>query len=427
MAVRTHFLEPPRLTHLLIILPLVLATAQTSIPHSDKITVASYYFGNYHPGDPRNERNKGKGWSEWELVKNAKPRFPGHHQPNVPLWGYTDESDPKVMSKKIDAAADHGIDAFIFDWYYYNDGPFLDSTIDRGFLKARNNKRLKFAFMWANHDWLDIHPYRKGAPQKLLYPGRVTPETFDKIADLLVMKYFRHPSYWKIDGKPYFSIYELTKLVESFGSVAATRAALDRLRAKAVAARLPGLHLNAVVWGQTILPGESKPADTAKLIKDLGFDSVTSYVWIHHVGLPQQQTDYNFVRDAYFRYWDTAEHEFDVPYSPNVTMGWDPSPRADQRDEFVNVGYPFIDTISGNTPRAVPRGAICDDQTKRLLRHKGSDQVYSASTAGTSGRRGATWSRIRVNGMRYLEAVKSVFSPTQHPKSTHPPPHTPHN
>ncbi|MBM3889546.1 MAG: hypothetical protein FJ388_10515, partial [Verrucomicrobia bacterium] len=48
-----------------------------------KITVASYYFGNYHPGDPRNVKMKGKDWSEWDLVKAAKPRFPGHHQPNV--------------------------------------------------------------------------------------------------------------------------------------------------------------------------------------------------------------------------------------------------------------------------------------------------------------------------------------------------------
>lgn len=78
-----------------------------------EITVASYYFGNYHPGDPRNTAMKGPNWSEWELVKAAKPRFPGHIQPHVPLWGYEDEADPKVMAKKIDAAADHGIGAFI--------------------------------------------------------------------------------------------------------------------------------------------------------------------------------------------------------------------------------------------------------------------------------------------------------------------------
>ena len=63
------------------------------------------------------------------------------------------------MARKIDAAADHGIDAFIFDWYWYDDGPFLERGAGaRASCGAANNDRLKFALMWANHDWLDIHP-----------------------------------------------------------------------------------------------------------------------------------------------------------------------------------------------------------------------------------------------------------------------------
>ena len=82
----------------------------------DKLTVAAYYFPNYHTDDARNTEFKGEGWAEWELVKSATPRFPGEHQPNVPAWGYTDEKDPKVMAQKIDAAVNHGVDTFIFDW-----------------------------------------------------------------------------------------------------------------------------------------------------------------------------------------------------------------------------------------------------------------------------------------------------------------------
>src|SRR6185295_2144893 len=192
------------------------------------ITVASYYFGNYHPGDPRNVKMKGAGWSEWELVKAARPRFPGHPQPKVPQWGYGDESDPRVMAQKIAAAADHGIDAFIFDWYYYDDGPFLDRPIDVGFLQAKNNRRLKFALMWANHDWQEIQPYKRGAPPKLLFPGKVTQATFERLCDHVIKDYFLHPSYWRIDGRPYFSFYDLSKLLDNFGSVEATRAALDQ-------------------------------------------------------------------------------------------------------------------------------------------------------------------------------------------------------
>jgi len=99
--------------------------------------IACYYFPNYHPTDNRNNKFHGPGWSEWELVKKARPRFPGHQQPKVPLWGYTDESDPQVMAQKIDAAADHGIDVFIFDWYYFDDGPFCKKHLNRDFSKPK--------------------------------------------------------------------------------------------------------------------------------------------------------------------------------------------------------------------------------------------------------------------------------------------------
>lgn len=374
------------------------------------ITVASYYFGNYHPNDPRNEKMKGKGWSEWELVKAAKPRFPGHQQPKVPLWGYTDESDPKAMEQKIAAAADHGIDVFIFDWYYYDDGPFLDSPIDKGFLKAANNNRIKFAFMWANHDWIELHPYKKGTPKNVMFPGKVTPENFEKICDHLIKDYFSHPSYWKIDGKPYFSFYELSKLLDNFGSVGATRAALDKFREKAKAAGFPGLHLNAVVWGQPILPGEKVPVDPAKLVRDLGFDSVTSYVWYHHVPLPEQQTDYNLVRDEYFKYWDRTEKLFGVPYFPNVSMGWDPSPRCDQRDVMDDSGYPFTKVIVNNTPERF-RTAL-EMTKKRLLANPEGPRILNIN-CWNEWTEGSYLEPDTKNGMKYLEAVRDVFGPSR--------------
>lgn len=125
-----------------------------------KPEVAVYYFPNYHV-EPKNEAIHGKGWTEWELVKRGTPRFPGHQQPKVPLWGYLDESKPETSEKQIAAAADHGIDTFIFDCYWYENGPFLNGGLEQGFLKAANNNRLKFSIMWANHDWINIFPYKR--------------------------------------------------------------------------------------------------------------------------------------------------------------------------------------------------------------------------------------------------------------------------
>ena len=65
---------------------------ETRMKTSKDIVVACYYFPNYHTRDredPRISNQHWENWSEWELVKQAKPRFEGHHQPNVPAWGNT--------------------------------------------------------------------------------------------------------------------------------------------------------------------------------------------------------------------------------------------------------------------------------------------------------------------------------------------------
>jgi len=229
---------------------------------------------------------------------------------------------------------------------------------------------------------------------------------FSKIGDLLIKDYFARGNYWRIDGKPYFSFYDLEKLLASFGSVEVTRAALDQFRARAKAAGLPGLHLNAVVWGRTILPAEKTVADPAKLVHDLGFDSVTSYVWIHHVALPKQQTEYNFVRDNYFDYWTKAATNFGLPYIPNVTMGWDSSPRADQSQRFGNSGYPFMNTIKDNTPENF-RTAL-ELAKQRLLDEPSGLRILNLN-CWNEWTEGSYLEPDTVHGMAYLAAIKEVF------------------
>ena len=62
----------------------------------------------------------------------------------------------------------------------------------------------------------------------------------------MIENYFKHPSYWKIDGAPYISIYDLDLLVKSLGTPEAARSALDTFRDRARQAGFPDLHINAV-------------------------------------------------------------------------------------------------------------------------------------------------------------------------------------
>ena len=162
-----------------------------------------------------------------------------------------------------------------------------------------------------------------------------------------------------------------------------------------------------MAWGQPILPGEKVPVDSAKLVRDLGFDSVTSYVWVHHAAMPQQATDYNVVRDAYFAYWDRALKMFNVPYFPNVTMGWDPSPRCDQRDTLRQFRLSFHEHHQGQHPGAFPHGAG-DDQAPTAGAEPNGPRILNIN-CWNEWTEGSYLEPDTVNGMKYLEAVRDVF------------------
>jgi hypothetical protein len=83
--------------------------------------------------------------------QDSPPRFPGHHQPLRPSWGCFDESDPECSRREIDLGAHHGIDVFLFDWYWYSGVRLMEEALEKGFLKAPNRGRITFALMWANH------------------------------------------------------------------------------------------------------------------------------------------------------------------------------------------------------------------------------------------------------------------------------------
>jgi hypothetical protein len=370
--------------------------------------VCAYYFPNYHP-DPRNDAWHGKGWTEWDLVKAARPRYPGHRQPIVPEWGYFDESDPDWASKEIALAADHGITCFLYDWYWYEDGPYLQAGLENGFLRAGNNERLKFGLMWANHDWTNIHPATFRNRPETLARGRVTAEGFRRLTDHAIRNYFRRPNYVRFEGRPFFCIYELGTFIAGLGGVEQARRALDDFRSRAMAEGHPGLHLNAIVWGITVLPSEVKVENPVRLVEELGLSSVGSYAWEHHYdpnasGFPKGSFVEAARRNA--EVWEENRRKFAVPYHPNVSMGWDPSPRTIQSDRFEARGYPWTSVLEGNTPPAFEKALRA---AKAFLDRPETKQRVVTLNAWNEWTEGSYLLPDKRNGLRFLEAVKRVF------------------
>ena len=48
------------------------------------LTVAAYAFPNYHPSALHNKLYS-QGWTEYNLIRSARPWFDGHQQPRTPL------------------------------------------------------------------------------------------------------------------------------------------------------------------------------------------------------------------------------------------------------------------------------------------------------------------------------------------------------
>lgn len=271
------------------------------------------------------------GIGEWETVMTMQQRYPGHYWDRKPLWGYINEADPAVMEMEIEQATRHGIDIFIFDWYWYDGRPFMETTLDNGFLKAANVDKMQFYLMWANHDVLNLWDTRLARynENNVIWQGKVDREEFEKICRRNIAKYFKHPQYYKIDGRPVFMIYDLPNLISGLGGVEQAADALKWFRDEVRRAGFPDLELQFAMWSVNLNysgfdSGKAEnPGD--ELIRTLGFDSATHYQFAHFTDMNREYAD--IAADAE-REWQRIDSTYTFTFYPHVSVGWDNSPRT---------------------------------------------------------------------------------------------------
>lgn len=274
-----------------------------------------------------------QGIGEWQNVQEAVPKWEGHFQPRVPVWGYGNEADPEVVARKIDAASAAGVNVFIYDWYWYGGRPFLEDALNKGFLGAKNNGKMKFFIMWANHHVNRLWDNRVADKQwnRPVWRGGVSAEEFKTLTRRWIELYFRRPNYYRIDGKPVLMIYEVGTFVEGVGGLEQAARALDGLREACVAAGLGGVHLMACDYGLT-----------AEQVKVLGIDSATVYNFVHWASLAGNPDYADWAREGARRF-DAAQTNLGVrTYFAHASVGWDTNPRY-PKDSVQQ-------TVLGSTP-----------------------------------------------------------------------------
>ena len=348
---------------------------------------------------------KGEGWCEWELLKSAIPRFPGHPQPLEPEWGCFDESDPAWSSREIDLARDHGIDVFLFDWYWYSGVRIMEEALEKGFLRAGNRESVRFALMWANHHWSDYFPAPFGKDWNSWLPSRHSKQDLFRVVDYAIEHYFCHSNYWRVDGRLFFSLFDPCRLVDELGGPGTAEGVFREVDCRLAQAGLPGLHLNAMLWD----PGP------VERLRQAGFMSTTNYNVNSSGKVSANLTEtYEDLMEAHRIQWDRMSGA-SLPYLPVATMGWDVTPRCEKTIPFPfpqdprskTHSYPYGPVVLGNTPELF--GQLCREARAQVSVAGPSPQAVFVN-AWNEWTEGCYLLPEKRYGLGYLRALKEAFA-----------------
>ena len=291
------------------------AGAQETKP---RMKLGTYYFAGWSGQSSMDDSKPEHAWAKGmptHFTEKLATEFAGR----TPIWGWRDDT-LALMERQIDLAADHGVAFFSFCWYWHdNKGPINLKAIDedpkhlpmRLFMKAKNNRRMEFCLLVANHGGYEI----------------AGPAAWKQAADHWITL-FKHPRYLRVEGKPLLTI---------FSPRGADKEGLAYLQEAARKAGFPGVAVACC--------GSGKPAD--------GFAIKTHYnitpprTWATRT---PEEHPYQEVIEANLQVLKGSPEQ---PLIPLATQGWDRRPweGSDGRGlgpKGVPVSWHFV----GGTPEA---------------------------------------------------------------------------
>jgi hypothetical protein len=222
---------------------------------------------------------------------------------------------------------------------------------------------------------------------------------------VILADWMSRPEYFRLDGKPYFSIYEVRSLVDGLGGEDAAANALDFLRdcVRKQAGVEP--HIGAVS-NRLGVTGEA----ARERARRLGLGSITPYNAMDHGGwdhLDFPVGSYELMQKNNRSAWTLNDAESGLAYIPNLTTGWDCSGRAVTTDRWARRNYPWLPVVMPT--RAQWAGALAD------LRQWFVDQPTALPVATINAwnewTEGAVLLPDEQRGLMLLEEVQRVWPP----------------
>ena len=382
----------------LFLLLLLICGRNQQVLSKQKYDVAAYLYPAYVSDDPRLRPFWPMGMGEWETVMTMQKRNPGHYWNRRPLWGPINEADPAVMEMEIEQATRHGVNVFIFDWYWFDGRPFMETTLTNGFLKAQNRDKMKFYLMWANHDAVNTWDTRisRLPENNVIWQGSIDRQEFEKICRRNIELFFSQPEYYKIDGKPVFMIYDVANFIKGLGGIKEASDAVKWFKQEVKKAGFPGLDLQFTMWAPNLNYSGFDAGKTDKpgneFVTRLGFTSTSHYQFAHFTNV---NDDYNNIMERVRKEWDQIDADFTIPYYPHISIGWDNSPRITHSA-----------VVRDNTPENFAKALR--DARDYADRHPNQVPLITINSWNE-------WTETsylqpdNVYGYGYLEAVKKVF------------------
>lgn len=339
-------------------------TSQTSQPRA---TVGAYYFDGWAG---RSERWKDDpAWAKLNPPTHLTKRMLEEFADREPIWGWRDDT-LEIMERQIDLAADHGIAFFAFCWYWNKDlNKLTQDPKHTGlslFLKARNNRRLKFCLLVANHAGFLFH----GTGE------------WGKAAECW-LPYFKHPRHVTVDGRP---------LIIIFNPGNGDQRGLAQVQATAREAGLPGVAIAGCGGGKVTV----------------GFTHTTHYNIVPGYAGTSEAHKYIELIQAHQRAWRGSR---DQPYMPTLSAGWDKRPWEGERGLGQKVGWYFPDRTPQQFTAALESAITWMDQHPTRTTAERIVMLYAWNAFGEGGYLAPTKGDPEAV---YLKAVKQIV---QRPRS----------
>ena len=164
----------------------------------------AFYLPQFHT-IPENDRWWGKGFTEWVNVKNSKPQFKGHMQPEVPYGGlYYNLLDNDVQIKQAKLAKQYGIYGFCYYHYWFEGKLLLEKPMEN--MLQNTDIDIPFCICWANETWARTWD---GNEKDILISQNYNEDlsAWKKHFDYL-LPFFCDQRYIKKDNKPMMIIYK---------------------------------------------------------------------------------------------------------------------------------------------------------------------------------------------------------------------------